>query len=164
MFHCWPCRTPWFDPALQIWKLQRLRMLKWAPKAPSGKWVGKLDLDFVLLKCPMFSTILRLLMCCHFSLECLPITIPLPPLRPGKLPCLLGLEVIASFSASTTLIRAFITENWSYLLLHSSILLCLELLGMWSASRPSWDFSSWHSAGHMIGTMDKWKEEETRIP
>lgn len=159
-----PVWHPDFDPALQIWKLQRLRMLKWAPKEPYGKWVGKLDLDFVLLKCPMFYTISRLLMCCHLSLECLPITIPLPPLRPGKLPYLLGLEVIASFSASTTLIWAFIIGGWNYLLLHSSISLHLELLGMWSASRPSWDFISWHSAGHVIGTMDKSKKEETHNP
>lgn len=167
MFHRWPCMAPWFWSCIADLETAETQDGKVSTQGTIWQASGKVGPRLRFAEMPhVFHHLAtsQLLACCHLSLECLPSTIPRPPLRPGKLPYLLGLEVVASFSASTTLIRAFITEGWNYLLLYSSISLHLELLGMWSASHPSWDFGSWHSAGHMIGTMDKWKKEETRIP
>lgn len=90
------------------------------------------------------------------------------PIAWQMLPSFLGPKVIAPSSLPPQHLCEHLSQKagiffFFFLPLDPSISLHVEFLGIWSASCSSFDFSFWHSAGHMVNTMDNWKETKTHI-
>ena len=86
------------------------------------------------------------------------------PIAWQMLPSFLGPELIAPSSLPPQHLCEHLSQKAGvFLPLDPSISLHVELLGIWSASCSSFDFSFWHSAGHVVNTMDKRKKTKSHI-